>query len=112
MSAQAEAAGLAPPPGSPPPPRHRREGRERVHGATGPLGITGLPPTLVTQVRGLCETYSWGEGNRTQGTLLSWGISKWVLPSTPWQGQERTLRGEGATGWLLAHAPGLGEAAL
>lgn len=98
--------------GSPPPPPHRREWGERVHGATGPLGITGLPPTPVTQVRGLCETYSWGEGNRTHGTLLSWGLSGWILPSTPWQGQERTLRGEGATGWLLAHPPGLGEAAL
>lgn len=37
-------------------------------------------------------------GNRTHGTLLSWGISEWILPSNPWQGQERTPRREEATG--------------
>ena len=83
---------------------------------TGLLVITGLPPTLVTKVRGLCETYSWGGGNRTHGTLLSWGISEWTLPSTPCQGQERTPSGEEAAGWLPAHPeeapPLLGEATL
>ncbi|KAI4553574.1 hypothetical protein MJT46_015754 [Ovis ammon polii x Ovis aries] len=95
VSAQVEAAGLAPPPGSPPPPPQCREAGERVHGATGPLGIPRQRELAEGRAEGLPGAGSHNGDRCWHARLSPLGLSTGLLTSAQrgsWLPPEQTTQ--------------------